>query len=413
MRMLSLSAGMLVLLAMPLPAQAPPTARLTLAEARALARRASPELAAARQFLAAALARGRQAAAFPNPLLAYGREQTSGDGLRNSQDVIGVEQRLELFGQRGARRAAAGFLGDAAAARFDAVQAMVDFEVIRGYAGAAAAVRRAALAADAADAFTRAVGVSRERLAAGDVSGYRHRRLRLEAARYTARRLEAIVARDSALRMLGLRTGLDPSSLVLVDSLPPSPVALPADSLVTRALASRPELRAARHAVDAAQAEVRLAGAERFGVPALTAGYKTEQPTAGTRLDGFMVGFSVTLPLWDRKSAAVDAARAESARREADLEAVRRETVREVHAAIDAVQAIAGELAALGAELGAEAGRARQAAEAAYAEGEIGLLEWLDAVRVYYEAETAWITLWSEYVARRAALERATGATLF
>jgi hypothetical protein len=41
------------------------------------------------------------------------------------------------------------------------------------------------------------------------------------------------------------------------------------------------------------------------------------------------------------------------------------------------------------------------------------MLEWLDSVRAYQEAEAAYTTLWSEYIARRAALERATGATLF
>jgi outer membrane protein TolC len=63
--------------------------------------------------------------------------------------------------------------------------------------------------------------------------------------------------------------------------------------------------------------------------------------------------------------------------------------------------------------LGDEAMRARRAAEAAYGEGEISLLEWLDSARAYQEAEAAHATLWAEYIARRAALERATGATLF
>lgn len=57
-----------------LPAQV-----LTLAEARTRATRASPELLAA---LEAATARERQASAFPNSVLTYAREQTSGAGPR-------------------------------------------------------------------------------------------------------------------------------------------------------------------------------------------------------------------------------------------------------------------------------------------------------------------------------------------
>jgi cobalt-zinc-cadmium efflux system outer membrane protein len=408
--MILISAGLALCVALSLDAQAP---RLTLAEARALARRASPELAAARQAHAAALGRAAQAGAFPNPVLAYGREQTSGGGTESSQDVVSLEQRLDLFGQRSARRAAAGSHGAVTAARLDATVARVDYEVTRSYAAAIAAERRAQLANDAAQAFERAVRVGGERLAAGDVSGYQHRRLRLEAARYTALQLEALVARDSTLRMLTSLTGLEAGTPILVDSLPPAPLSVPVDSLVALALVARAELRAARLDAQAAEAEASLAGAERIPIPALSAGYKTEELGAGGRLDGFVLGLSVAVPLWDRRAGAVAAARAESARRSAEVEVLRLQTIRDVRTAFDAAQSLAGQLAALGAELGEEALKARRAAEAAYAEGEIGLLEWLDSVRAYHDVESAYVTLWSEYVTRRAALERITGAPLF
>jgi cobalt-zinc-cadmium efflux system outer membrane protein len=408
--MILISVGLALCVALPLDAQAP---RLTLAEARATARRASPELAAARQAHAAALGRAAQAGAFPNPVLAYGREQTSGNGTVSSQDVVSLEQRLDLFGRRGARRTAAGSHGAAAAARLVATVARVDYEVARIYAAAIAAGRRAHLADEAARAFERAVRISGERLAGGDVSGYQHRRLRLEAARYTALQLEALVARDSTLRMLTSLTGLEGGTLILVDSLPPAPLPVPVDSLVALALVARAELRAARLDAQAAEAEASLAGAERVPLPALSAGYKTEEPGAGGGLDGFVLGLSVAVPLWDRRAGAVAAGRAESARRSAEVEVLRLQTIRDVRTAFDAAQSLAGQLAALGAELGEEALKARRAAEAAYAEGEIGLLEWLDSVRAYHDVESAYVTLWSEYATRRAALERITGAPLF
>ena len=92
---------------------------------------------------------------------------------------------------------------------------------------------------------------------------------------------------------------------------------------------------------------------------------------------------------------------------------MRRHTIREVQAAFGAHQALSQQLDALRGALGGEALKARRAAESAYAEGEIGLLEWLDSVRAYQEAETTYATLQAEFIARRAALERATGATLF
>jgi outer membrane protein TolC len=95
------------------------------------------------------------------------------------------------------------------------------------------------------------------------------------------------------------------------------------------------------------------------------------------------------------------------------VDSLRREAVREVEDGFAAHAALETELGLVGAQLGEEAGRARTAADTAYREGEISLLEWLDSVRAYYEAEVTYITLWSELVARRAALERATGVTLF
>jgi cobalt-zinc-cadmium efflux system outer membrane protein len=401
MRMTLCAAGALWLLAGPLAAQAPTgslAARLTLAEARAMAQRTSPELAAAHHALTAAQARERQAGAFPNPTLTYGREQTARDGATNAQNMLTLEQRLEIGGQRGARREAAGLQRAATEARLAAAEARVNYEVARSYATAVATKRRAVLADEAARAFGTAERVSTARLTGGDVSGYQHRRLTLEATRYTALRLEALVARDSAMRVLtSLIGGIDSiaqgSALQLVDTLLPVPLTLSSDSLVVRALAERGELRSARLEADAGIAEARLAAAERIPTPALSGGFKNERLATGESLNGFVAGVSMPLPLWDRRGGTVAAARAEADRRVADVEGIRRQTIREVRTAFDAHQALASELAVLAGQLGDEARKARRAAEAAYGEGEISLLEWLDSVRAYQEAETVYITL--------------------
>ena len=399
------------------PAITPPQ-QLTLVDARAQARRASPEMVAARHAVAAAAGRERQAGAWSNPILAYGREQTTRAGETNSQDIVSLEQRLEIGGQRGARRRVAGLQRKAAEARLVATVARVDYEVARAYATAVAAQRRAALAGEAAQAFGEARRVSLERLAGGDVSGYQHRRLLLEAARYATLRAEAVVGRDSALRALVVLLGgsgrLDSTRpLALVDTLTPPPLSMPADSLVALAVRARPDLREARLEADAAAANVRVAGAERVPTPALSGGFKSERLPTGESLRGFVAGVSLPLPLWDRRGGAITAARAEAGRREAELELVRRQSVREVEDAYASHQALAGQLAELQGQLGDEARKARRASQTAYAEGEISLVEWLDSVRAYQEAEARYAMLWAEYIARRAALERATGATLF
>jgi outer membrane protein TolC len=73
---------------------------------------------------------------------------------------------------------------------------------------------------------------------------------------------------------------------------------------------------------------------------------------------------------------------------------------------LEAVRAADRQQAALRAQLGPEAEAALQAAEVAFAEGEITLLEWLDAVRAYQEAEAAFADVLAESYTQRAALER-------
>ena len=421
MRFLQSICFIIPLLAPVAAAQGNPAAqsrRLTLSQARVLAEQVSPEIAAARAAVRAAAGRTRQAGALPNPVASYAREQTSDGDARNSQDIITLGQSLELGGQIGARRAAAKALEAAAEAHLAAARAEIRFDVARAYAQAVAADRRAALASDAAKIFTEAGRVGRERLAAGDVSGYEHRRIRLEAARYSARQAEAQMLRANTRRALATLLSapdypVQSDSFVLSDTLMLSPLDAPVDSLVVLALARRPELLAGRGEAGAARAEARLSRAERIPTPSLGAGYKHERAPGGASFGGFVAQLSLPLPLWDRRGGAVQAADAEAERREADVAALRRRTERDVRDAYESSGALAIQLEALGQRLEQDARTGLRAAQAAYREGETSLVEWLDAVRAYQEVESAHVTLWAEYIGRRAELERVTGTTLF
>jgi outer membrane protein, heavy metal efflux system len=395
-----------------------PGSPLTLAEARTRALEVSPELRAARAAMASAEGRARQAGAWSNPTLTFSREQTSRAGETNSQNILSLDQRVEIGGQRGARRQVATLEAEAAKARLVATSAGVSYEVTRVYAVAVAATRRAALADEAGRAFGVARRVSRERLAGGDVSGYEHRRLLLEAARYATLRSSALVARDSALRTLSLLIGDSAHAkatgdLSLTDTLSLAPLSQPVDSLVALGLRARSDLQAAELDARASVANVRVAGAERIPTPTFSGGYKDERLATGESLRGFIAGVSLPLPLWDRRGGAIAEARGKAGQRAAELDLRRRETVREIEDAYAAHQALGQQLGELSTQLGGEAVKARKSAETAYSEGEISLLEWLDSVRAYQEAEATYITLWSEHVTRRAALERLTGLTLF
>lgn len=389
---------------------------LTLEEARALARASSPEIRAATAAVEAAAGRARQAGAFPNPVLAYGREQTSPGGVTSSQDIIAIEQLLEVGGQRGARVAAARLRRQAAEARLAAAAAGLDFEVARAYAETRAADRRAQVATAAADRFGAAEDVMTHRLTAGDVSGYATRRLRLEAGRYAAlaaeARLEQRRARARLASLLGAPADSAIATLAPLGAPASAILAAPADSAIATALGRNPELRAARLETEAAAADATLARRERIPSPVVLAGYKREQVGDGGTADGFVAGFSVPLPIWNWRAGAIQAAEAETRRQDADVEALRRRIVREVNEAYEAVRRMDEQVEILRTQLGDEAQAALRAAEAAYAEGEITLVEWLDTVRAYQEAEAAYTSVLAESFVQRAALERVLGVAL-
>lgn len=403
-----------VLIAVPSAGQAQDSV-LTLARARARVLAGSPEVAAARD--AADVARGleRQAGAFTNPVVSWSREQTGDAATRNRQDVIAAEQYLERPGVRSARRSATRARREAAEARAAIVESRVVFDAVRAYALGIAARRRARLADTLAAAFARAAVVSERRLREGDIAGFAARRIRLEAARYAALRAAALQeerSADAALAiMLGDTARFSTATLVEPAVAPSAPLEI--DSLLARALRFRPDIIAAAFDAEAARAERARAGAERFPGVALTAGSKRETVAGQGNLSGYVAGLALPLPFWDRRGGAVGAAEAEARQRGAELNAARMRVTREVIDAAEAYRAARAQLDALGPAVQSDAAATLRAAQTAYAEGEITLLEWLDTMRAYHETESAVATLRAELLIRAAALERATGVMLF
>ena len=387
--------------------------QLTLQAAVQRARASSPAITAARAAIDAAAARELQARAWTNPNLSYGREQTAHDELRNSQDIVSIDQRFEIGGQRSARGEAARLRRLAAEARLAAVQSAVDLEVARAYANALASDRRAELAAQAGDAFAAARRNSDQRLAAGDISGYAARRLKLEAARYTALSLEARQEQHAARLVLASLLSLGTDSVETLRLTPfgePVRLRISLDSIDVLLERQAHELRAARLDADALLADARLAERDRVPTPTVLAGFKREgSGNNGGSLNGFVAGISIPLPLVDRRKGAIAAAQAEARRKVAELDTLRRTSILAARAAFAATTRMEQQVAALRAELGDEARLALAAAEAAYAEGEITLLEWLDAVRAYQEAEASYAQLSAQALIQRATLMRTLG----
>lgn len=412
----------------------------SLRAAREAALRVDPAIRAAKEAVLAAAARERQAAALPNPSFAYGREQTSRTGQSNAQDIAQIEWPLDVAGQRSSRVAAARFRREAAEAGLTATVQIVDAALVRAYVEATSAEYRVQLADAASRTAAEAQRVSDERVRAGDVAAYVGRRLRLEAGRYAARRAEAVVQASTARERLALLTGV-PADRIAVPTVAPTdtsgaafsallsamlgaaslPMPAPAetgDSLVARALAARADVLGAQLQTQAALADAQLVSRERVPMPALSAGYKGERVQSGANvpglsLTGFVAGFSLPLPLLDRRAGAIAAADATARQIRAEADVLRRRVTGEVIDAVSALRGAEAERALLQPFTGDESRLALRAVQAAYAEGEITLTEWLEAVRAWQETELALVTLITNIAQRRVDLARAAGLPMF
>lgn len=411
-------------------ALAPPGAAQSLSEAEAVARmRAEHPRAAALRFGVrefAADARGRTL--LPNPAVAYTREE-AGAAV---DDFLLVSQELPLRGRRRLLGEAAGHAVSARAAEADARLLAVETELRLVFADLLLAQERVRSLAAGAGRLDELIAVLRTREEQGEGSRFDRLRAEREAAEVDADRALADIARRQAQARLAafFAAGTDPDGLTAsgrLDDYPPpasAPPSTPASPSQTNdysppASASPPE---GRHDYRALGLEAERWGAEgraarRLRLPSAlvtgglkrSAGLGSTGAGLGSTGTGFVLGASLSVPLFDRGQAQAARASAARARIEAERQALAARIAADVRAASAA--AVGGrELAdRYRAESVSRADELVAIATAAYEEGEFGIIELLDAHRVSLRANLRSLDL--SAAARRAGVEldRAAG----
>ena len=324
-----------------------------------------------------------QSAAYPNPAVQFTHEPLSGPGESVSETYINIHQSLEWPGYRQARIGAARRLADAAFFRYEADSLQHALELVEAYAEAAFAESRYNELHQVAELFREAARSAEEQYALGEESGYHMRRLRVERMRYENRlALAAMELRDIRTRF---STRLSPGNAdtLFVPAAVPQPVeAFTFDDAMERAKNQRADLAAFRTEAEAAQLGFMQLRKERLPSPALTAGYKQQS----NDFRGPFVGLALDIPMWDRKSGALAAQTARIHQAETRWLLTEIHVEHEVRLALDLYTARREHGARLQSALLDESDALLQAARASYAEGEIGLIELLDAANAYSEA---------------------------
>jgi cobalt-zinc-cadmium efflux system outer membrane protein len=241
--------------------------------------------------------------------------------------------------------------------------------------------------------------------------GSRFDRLRAEQELMDARRVAtsaAVVladARSAVQALLPAGAVFDRVTDPLYTPTPP----LPGDELLARADRDRADLRALAVSSDRAGLEGDLARRARRPVPTLFGGFKRADTDSG-RDTGGVLGVSLSLPLFD--TGAREAARWSAERQR--LQAERAALLLEIRADIGrARDVLVLRQAAVSSDETPSATELVRIAEVAYREGEIGILELVDAIRTALVARLRDLDARLEARLAQIALERAVGGVLW
>lgn len=359
----------------------------------------------ARSEVRALRGEARQEARYPNPRLQATHEPLRGNGTRQSETYLNLSQRIEWSG-RSARIQAAEETAAAARARVKADSARLALQVAEVYVQAAAVETRLRRLQQVTRVFRRADSSMAERRGEGDVSGYAVRRIEIERARYEQRLAAARLEARNARRQLALFILPDQAPAVAADSLPRAlPPRISKPNALDIAFRRRPELRRWRSEIDAQRAAVQAARREAWPDPSVTAGYKRQS----NGFEGAFLGVALPLPLFDRNQGNAEAASARLSAAQTQQALVRREIRTEVRRAHSAYVAARRQSRLVGDELLAGAGDLLDIAQTSYGEGEMSLVELLDAADAYRDARLTTIDLRADLWRRYFGLLRAMG----
>jgi len=330
-----------------------------------------------------AAGRTRQAGARPNPALWFELENVGGSTPITSEATIGIGQKLELGGKRGARLGAARAEQGVAAADLDSRRSELIAETTTRFVEALAAERLVSLSAQEVRAAEEASATLGERVRAGAAHSVERRRADVELANL---RLENVILRSDAglarARLSSMWNEPEPRFERIVGTLDSLPAEPHLDSLASRAGTS-PALTRWTSEREARARRVELERARR--IPDLDAqfGVRRIGDDGGTT---FVGGVALPLPVFDRNAGSVheaSAALSQASSEEAEARLEIRRSLAEQHAALRRTRTT---LSALRTEVLPEAQRAFDDIQVGFERGRFSYLDLLEARRTLLRA---------------------------
>ena len=393
-----------------------------------LALERNADLLATRQRTVEAQGLLRQAGFRPNPVVESEFGSGSPTGSPGEREFsLGYGHVCEL-GRKRDRRLDVGRSGlDLARLEIVDRERTLRAELQERYIAAMAAIRNLETIAQQFDLTQQSLAVTQRRVSEGESPRVEQMVLQAEVGRLEADRL--LLASEVQQEMLALRVvaGMDVlEPLVLQPEGDRPPTGITLEAALERALASRPDLAAARQEETRSAAETRLARAERVPDLAVRLRYTDSQ----TRFDLFGLtasgalaplrdhdrvltgGFSITLPLLSRNQGQIEAARARETAAALRRQHVTRSIEAEIRGAYGRYIAARQAVEVFSKTVIQPAQESVTVLRASYAAGEVRLFDVLAEQRRLIDTQKAYTEAIRQEALARVALERAIGVPL-
>lgn len=240
---------------------------------------------------------------------------------------VEVSQELEIYGTRRARIDGASANQSMTVARLKARRVEIAAAIRGAFARALAAEQRYSVSREMLELSRQVAAAAARKYELGSGSRIDLNTARVEVARAAQELSTSIRARDAAFAELRLLLALEPTTELRLEDSPASPPAIAADdgALVTKALATRADLVAAKHAIELATADQRFAAREWIPRPRIGARYEREE---GDQV--FRGMLQLDLPAFNQNQAQRGVAAAQLMQAERAAEAVERRVRQEV-----------------------------------------------------------------------------------
>jgi outer membrane protein, heavy metal efflux system len=266
-----------------------------------------------------------------------------------------------------------------------------------------------ALARENLDAFNNVVAVNVERVRTGDLAQVELARSRLAALQFQndveQQTAKLSVARTRLESLLGRRTT---ATIDLTGDLRRDAVVFDRDVLRTRALESRPDLRAAKSDQARSVADLRLQLANGK-IDYTVSGEYHRQQGGGLVGNDYGIFFSTPLPIFNRNQGEIARARTQQQQLEAKTRALEADITADLDSAFTEYTSARSIVERIENNMLAQARDVRTTMEYSYRRGEASLVEFLDAVRAFNDTTRSYNEARADYARSLYTLDALSG----